>query len=361
MQDLQEFLSYSIYGLKVLDIIIAITIFMLCVLLRQIVSKVIISALRTLTRKTKTKVDDEILDVIEEPLKLSTIILGTYLAKTWLQLETFNSILETLIKSFTIFILFWTLYRIINRFKHSITIFSANFGKELSKDIENFIIKTLKFIVIIIGVMSILQEWGINVTAFVASLGLVGMAFALAAKDTAANFFGSLVIFIDRPFRIGDWVETPQVEGIVEDIGIRSTKVRTFAQALASVPNANMANVSITNWSRMKKRRIKMRLGLTYSTDTTQMEAILEDLRTMLHSHPDIHQDQIMIYFDEFADSSLSLFCYFFTNTTVWQEFLRVKEDVNLRMMKIVEKHNASFAFPSQSLYIEQIPNEKML
>lgn len=361
MQNIQEFFNYTIYNIKVLDIAIAITIFMLSILLRQIISKLIITTLKTFTRKTKTTIDDDIVDVIGEPLKLSTIILGAYIAKTWLELDRLDTILETIIKSFTTFIVFWTLYRIINKFKHSITKFSKNFGKELSKDIENFIIKTLKFIVIIIGTMSILQEWGINVTAFVASLGLVGMAFALAAKDTAANLFGSLVIFIDRPFRIGDWVQTPHVEGIIEDIGIRSTKVRTFAQALVSVPNANIANEAITNWSRMKKRRIKMRLGLTYSTNTTQMETILEDIRDMLKNHPDIHKDQIMIYFDEFADSSLSLFCYFFTNTTVWQDYLKVREDVNLKMMKIVENNNASFAFPSQSVYIEHMPAQKML
>jgi MscS family membrane protein len=358
---MQEILNYTVFDIRILDLSIAIIILMLSFLLRQVISKIIIKTLKELTTKTKTTLDDTIVEVLEEPLKLSSVVFGFFLAKEWLHIETFDGFLSSVVKSFALFILFWILYRLIDNFEIFFIKFSQKFGKELSKDIENFIIKTLRLIIIVIAIMSILQEWGINVTAFVASLGLVGMAFALAAKDTAANLFGSLVIFTDRPFKIGDWIQTPQVEGTVEEIGIRSTKVRTFAQALVSVPNANIANEAITNWSRMGKRRIKMRLGLTYATNTNQMNLILEQIRQMLKDHPQIHQDTIMIYFDEFSDSSLSLFCYFFTKTTVWAEYLQVREDVNLKIMKIVEDNKASFAFPSQSLYIEKLPDKSMI
>jgi MscS family membrane protein len=358
---MQEILNYTVFDIRILDLSIAIIILMLSFLLRQVISKIIIKTLKELTAKTKTTLDDTIVEVLEEPLKLSSVVFGFFLAKEWLHIETFDGFLSSVVKSFALFILFWILYRLIDNFEIFFIKFSQKFGKELSKDIENFIIKTLRLIIIVIAIMSILQEWGINVTAFVASLGLVGMAFALAAKDTAANLFGSLVIFTDRPFKIGDWIQTPQVEGTVEEIGIRSTKVRTFAQALVSVPNANIANEAITNWSRMGKRRIKMRLGLTYATNTNQMNLILEQIRQMLKDHPQIHQDTIMIYFDEFSDSSLSLFCYFFTKTTVWAEYLQVREDVNLKIMKIVEDNKASFAFPSQSLYIEKLPDKSMI
>ncbi len=227
----------------------------------------------------------------------------------------------------------------------------------MSKDIENFIVKTLRVIVIALGLMTFLQAWGINVSAFIASLGLGGLAFALAAKDTAANLFGSLVLFTDRPFKIGDWVQTDDAEGYVEDIGIRSTKIRTFAQALITVPNATIANSAITNWTRMGKRRIRMRLGLTYSTTTEQMEKILRDIRTYLENNEDIHPQTIMIYFDEFGASSLNIFCYFFTKTTVWKEYLAVREQVNLELMRIVEKNGASFAFPTQTLHVESLPD----
>ena len=189
-----------------------------------------------------------------------------------------------------------------------------------------------------------------------AALGLGGLAFALAAKDTVANLFGSLVIFTDRPFKVGDWVETPAVEGMIEEIGIRSTKIRTFAQALVSMPNATLANAPITNWSRMGKRRVKTRLGLTYNTTVEQMQAILEEIKTMLKKHPDVHQETILVSFDEFDNSALSIFLYFFTKTTVWLEYLHVREDVNFKIMQIVARNGAQFAFPSQTLYVESLP-----
>lgn len=358
---MEEVLSYSIFGLKAIDLIIAIIILSASFLAKNILSKYILTAVKKLTQKTKTTLDDKLLQILETPLKMSIILLGFYLSKEWLNFERINDILDSVIKSFANFILFFILYRAVNEFSSIIHKFSSKLGKNISADIENFIIKTLRIIVIVIGTMSVLQEWGINISAFLASLGLVGMAFALAAKDTTANLFGSLVIFTDRPFSIGNWIETPNVEGMVEEIGIRSTKVRTFAQALVNVPNAVIANTAITNWSRMSKRRIKTRLGLTYGTTTDQMENILKDIREMLKNHPDIHQDNIMIHFDEFESSSLSIFCYFFTTTTVWAEFLAVRENVNLKLMKIVEKNGASFAFPSQSLYIEKMPKNEMI
>jgi len=358
---MESYLAYTIFGLKVIDIIISIVIVSVSFLLKTIFSKTVLVMLKSFTQKTKTTMDDDLLEVLETPLKLSFLLLGFFLAKEWLGISGIESFLNSMIKSFIIFILFLIFYKALDKSSNIVKKFSKQFGKELSADIENFIIKTLRIIIVIVGLMSILDEWGINVSAFIASLGLVGMAFALAAKDTAANLFGSLVIFTDRPFKIGDWILTPNVEGTVEEIGIRSTKVRTFAQALVNVPNAVIANTAITNWSRMGKRRIKMRLGLTYSTTAIQMETILKELREMLKNHKDVHQDSIMINFDEFESSSLSIFCYFFTTTTVWAEYLKAKEDVNLKMMKIVQQNGASFAFPSQSLYVESMPKGQMI
>ncbi len=358
--DLQKLLSYKILDISLQNLSIALGIFILTLIFSTVFSKFLMSLLRKLTSKTKTKVDDQFLAILEVPLKFSIILLGFDLSKEWLNLSKLDAVLDRFIHSFATFIIFWILYRLVGKFAYIFDKFSSKFGKKLSADIENFMVKTFKILVVIIGFMSILQGWGINVSAFLASLGLVGMAFALAAKDTAANLFGSLVVFTDRPFKLGDWIQTPEVEGTVENIGIRSTKVRAFSQALISVPNATIANTPITNWSQMGKRRIKTRLGLTYSTTKEQMQTILKELRQMLQKHPEIHNDTIMIRFDEFADSSLSIFCYFFTTTTNWVKFLEVREDVNFKIMDIVEKNGASFAFPSQSLYIESTPKQTM-
>ena len=337
-----------------INIIYALGILTSFLLFRVIFRKVVFAGLLKLTSKSKTDFDDNLLVSIQKPIDFLILIVGFFIAKDFIILdEDISSFLTTMVRSLFAFGIFWALFNALEPLSILVHKFTNKFGNELSDDITNFIIKTLKFLVVSIGFVAILQEWGYNISGFLASLGLVGMAFALAAKDTAANLFGSLVIFTDRPFKVGDWIKTPDVEGTIENIGIRSTQVRTFAQALVSVPNAVLANSAILNWSKMGKRRIKMKLGLTYSTSSKTLKTIVDEIKTMLENHPDIHQETIHIYFTEFDDSSLNIFCYYFTNTTNWGEFLQVKEDTNFKIMEIVEKNNASFAFPSRSLYIE--------
>lgn len=357
MENFQEILDITLLSTRLEDIAIAIGIFFFFLFLRSLFCKTILLSLKAFVGRTKTTLDDKILNAFEEPLKFSFILLGFYLAKQWLKIEVINAFLDRLIYSLVSVLIFWVLYRLISEFKTIFSTFSSRFGSRMSRDIENFIVKSLRTIVVALGLMTFLQAWGINVSAFIASLGLGGLAFALAAKDTAANLFGSLVLFTDRPFKIGDWIQANEVEGVVEDIGIRSTKVRTFAQALITVPNATVANAAITNWTRMGKRRIRMSLGLTYSTTTEQMETILSEIRTYLEKNEAIHPETIMIYFDEFGASSLNIFCYFFTKTTVWNEYLAVRESVNLELMRIVENRGASFAFPTQTLHVESFPD----
>lgn len=333
---------------------IAIAIFTLFLIARKLFQVITKFIVLKIFKKTKNEFDEEIFDSIQKPLSFLFIFIGANIAIKFLDIPTeFKEFIVPLIKSGFAFIIFWTIYNILTPFSKILNQLTHKFGKELSDDITNFIIKTLKFLVISIGFVAIMNVWGYNISGFLASLGLVGMALALAAKDTASNLFGSLVIFSDRPFKIGDWIKTPDVEGIVEQIGIRSTKIRTFAQAIVTVPNAVLANSAILNWSRMGKRRIKMNIGLTYSTTQEQMQNIVSQLREMLVQHKEIHQDTIFIYFTDFQDSSLGIFCYFFTKTTNWGEYMRVREDVNLKIMKIVEDNHASFAFPSRSIYVE--------
>jgi MscS family membrane protein len=360
MEHWQGILDATLLDIRLLDLGIAIFIFSLFFSLRKFITRIILKALRKIATKTHTTLDDKLIETIEVPLHFIFTLTGIYFAKQSLKLEAIDGFLDNLISSLATFVIFWVLYRLVNEFSMIFSSFSSRFGKALSTDIENFIIKTLRVIIIAFAVMTILQHWGVNVSAFVASLGLGGLAFALAAKDTAANLFGSLVLFTDRPFKMGDWVQAGAEEGIVEDIGIRSTKIRTFAQALITVPNANIANAAITNWTRMGKRRIRMSLGLTYGTTTEQMETILVEIRTYLANNPDIHPETIMIYFDEFGASSLNIFCYFFTKTTVWAEYLKVRESVNLELMRIIERNGASFAFPTQSLHIESYPENSL-
>jgi len=358
MQDFKTLLEQSYFGNTVEQWSISFGIFLFFIFLRGPLAHMFISMLHQASKKTKNTLDDAIVKAVEPPVRLVFVLVGLYGMMVSLtlpaELDTFNS---HFFHSMYAFSIFWALYRITNIFADFVREFEGKIANGFSTDLALFFIKAVKLVIIVMGFVIMVQEWGYDFTGFLASLGLGGLAFALAAKDTAANLFGSLVIFSDKPFDVGDWIQTPNVEGTVENIGIRSTRVRTFAKALVAVPNATLANSAITNWSRMTMRRIKMTVGLTYDTNSTQMQNILTQVRQMLKDDPDINDKTILVNFTDFQDSALGVFCYFFTNTTNWQEYLIVRERMNLNIMKIVEDNKAAFAFPSQSVYIESMPD----
>ena len=354
MSEIGGFLEYTFLGATIYSLILAVVVFVLFAFFRVLFSKMVLKTLMVFVKRTKTQIDDMLVEMITKPLQLLFLIIGFYFANGFLSGSDMAVFVNTIFRTFVILWIFYTIFVMLSPFTKVIQSFSNIFGKDLSRDVENFIIKSLKLFVIALGFMAMMREWGFDVSAFVASLGLGGLAFALAAKDTTANLFGSIVIFSDRPFMIGDWIKTSDVEGTVEDIGIRSTKVRAFDQSLVSIPNAVMANSAITNFSKMGKRRVKMKLGVTYQTTTKQLNELLTLMRDYLKNNPEVHPDTIMIYFDEFTDSSLGIFCYFFTNTTVWSEYLQVKERINLDIMKLFEDVGVEFAYPTQTLFLQK-------
>jgi len=357
--ELTQLLEYSFLGNPVQTWLNGLGIFLIFTVLRFRLIQLFIRTLQALTAKTQTTLDDKIVRVIDVPLQWGIIVIGFYLSLSVFSISTdTQAVLAHLLRTTITLLAIWIAYRALSVFSDSLEGVSRRFHSELGESLTQLLLSIAKAFIVVIGLIAIFQEWGFNVSGFLASLGLVGMAFALAAKDTAANLFGSLVIFTDRPFKVGDWIHTPDVEGTIEEIGIRSTKVRTFAQALVSVPNGSLANSAILNWSRMGKRRIKMTIGLTYSTTARQMQTILDEIRTLLGNDPEIHPETIHIYFTDFQESALGIFCYFFTNTTNWGEYMGVRERINLEIMKIVERNGAAFAFPSHSLYIESSPSQ---
>lgn len=352
MQEIKELLQHVIFGIPLYKWALALTIFFLFIILRKVFSLTIAKTFEKIVSKTKTEVDDKILSIIISPLNFLFIIIGLWIALTILNIKA--DIVSHLIKSLFIFDIFWIFYNLVNVFSPEVYKFTEKFGKDLSKEIASLIIKLSKLFVIILGIVAILQEWGINVSTLIASLGIGGLAVALAAKDTLANFFGGLSILADKSMKIGDWVQIGDIEGIVEDIGIRSTKIRTFDKGLVTVPNNYIATNSVINFSRRNVRRVKMYIGVVYSTSSETLNKIVNDIRDLINNHPEVAKDQtIAIYFDRFGDSSLDIFIYFYTNTAQWLEYLRIKEDIQFKIMEIVEKNGSSFAFPSRSIYFE--------
>ena len=215
--------------------------------------------------------------------------------------------------------------------------------------------KLLRASVIITAILVALQLFGYSISGLLAFGGIGGIAVGFAAKDLLANFFGGLMIYFDRPFSVGEWIRSPdkEIEGTVEDIGWRLTRIRTFDKRPLYIPNSVFASISVENPSRMSNRRIYETVGIRY-TDIASMDKIIDQVTTMLLEHPDIDTQQTMIVnFNKFSESSLDFFVYTFTKTTDWILFHKIKQDVLLKVAKIVEANQAEIAFPTSTLHIE--------
>lgn len=197
---------------------------------------------------------------------------------------------------------------------------------------------------------------GYSVGSLLAGLGVGGAALAFASKDALANIFGSIVVFLDRPFKQGDYVTIDSVEGTVEEIGVRTTRIRTLANSLITIPNSDFTVKHIINWSKRLKRELKFHVGVTYSTKPEEIEKLVERIKQVVIDDPGLYEDNIIVTLDNFGPSSLDIFVHCYTKTIVWKEYHEAKEKFMLNIMREVEDLNLSFAFPSQSLYIESMP-----
>ena len=349
-----DYFALNIFGIPLANLIAAILAFLFFLLLRKLFTSIIVSALQHWTAKTKNTIDDMIVREMQGPLRFFFIVLGLRVFFQLIFRET--HLIKLILDALTIYTVFWVLYAITPAIKAFLYRYSSG-HEHLSYELTNFLIRIVRIFIVLIGLMAILYNFGINVTAFFASLGIGGLALALAAKDTAANLFGSIALLIDRSVKVGEWIKVDGIEGIVEDIGMRTTKIRTFEKSVIAIPNSIVANSQIENFSRRGIRRIKLFVGLTYDTPRATIEAVLEDLRAMLRTHPDIAQKEMqLVYFRDFNASDLGIMIYTFAVTSHWARYLAIREDVNLKIIEIFEKHNASFAFPSQSVYIESMP-----
>ncbi len=354
------FSTHTFLDIPLANLFAAISVFLLFLLFRKLFTLMIIGTLQKLSKITDTYYDDKVISALRGPIRFTFILIGAHLFFLLIFKETefIKNILNTLI----VYTIFWAIIAVMESLRSAFHHATEKFNPDLAKEMGNFILKIAKILVGAVGLGAMLQVWGINVTALVASLGLGGLAFALAAKDTASNMFGSFALLADKSIRIGEWIKVGGVEGTVEDIGMRTTKIRSFEKSLITVPNQIVSNSPIENFSRRGIRRIKMQIGLTYGTSREQINAIVKELRELLHSHEKISQkDALLVNFESFGNSSLNIFIYAFANTSNWERYLNIREDIHLKIMKIVEDNGATFAFPSQSIYVEQMPDKNML
>ena len=301
---------------------------------------------------TTTIWDDALLASVRKPLRLMIWVVGVGWAAEMIAKQSasgFEEIINPLRYVLVLGILVYFLVRFIREVEKGL----VHNGSDATT--THAVGKLLRVSVIVTAVLSILQTLGISISGILAFGGFGGIAVGFAAKDLLANFFGGLMIYLDRPFALGDWIRSPdrEIEGTVENIGWRLTVIRTFDMRPLYIPNSVFANIAVENPSRMKNRRIYETIGVRYE-DAALLAKIVEDVETMLRADADIDQDQtMMVNFNEFADSSLNFFIYTFTRTTNWVEFHQVKQRVLLDVFGIIESHGAECAFPTSTVHLD--------
>ncbi len=313
-----------------------------------------------LANRTETPLDNLLLEVAEKPAGWLIYILGilatVHVLNPPVAIFPIVAAVDRLGRISSILIGAWFLWRLLDGLAAYFTARAAKTESSLDDQLVPFVAKTLKIFIVITGVLVVAQNMGYSISGLIASLGIGGIAVAMAARDTIANVFGSIMILVDRPFSIGDWIKTSEFEGIVEEVGFRSTRIRTFAKTLVNVPNSAMANMVIDNIDARPKRRVKMRLGLTYDTPVEKMRQAVGGIEDILRHHNGVDHDFFLVKFDEFEDSALSIFLYYFTTTTRWDEHLQVRQEVNLQIMGLLESLGLEFAFPTRTVHLEQSP-----
>lgn len=327
-----------------------------------VMQRFVLSAFRSLAQRiasqTKNKIDDLLLTAAERPAGMLVLLIGTlgaiHLLNPPADIFPLIELANSLGRVASILIGAWFLWRLIEGLCAYFTAKAAETISSIDDQLVPFIGKTLKIFLVLTVVLMVAQNMGYSISGLLASLGIGGIAIAMAAKDTIANVFGSIMILVDRPFTAGDWIKTSEFEGVVEEIGFRSTKIRTFEKTLVNVPNSSLANMVIDNIDARHVRRIKMRIGLTYDTSATQMNAAVKGIETILKQHPGVDQEYMLVKFDEFSDSSLSIFLYYFSASKVWEEYLQVRQEVNMQIMDLLEGMELEFAFPTRTLHIGQ-------
>lgn len=354
-----ELWQSGLYGIDVGAFLSALGIFALFMVFRGLLTRIILSTLKIKISKNRTLLDDGMRAALEEPVRLVPVILGLFFALQFLNLEPrFQAFTDQFIRSLITATLFWALYRAALPLSKLMTKLQRLFTAVMI----DWLVKAIKVLIAFIGIAAVLEIWGIQVGPILAGLGLFGVAVALGAQDLFKNLIAGILIIAEHRFNKGDWIRVDGVvEGTVEQIGFRSTMVRRFDKAPVYVPNTDLSDNAVTNFTAMTHRRIYWHIGVEYSTTLDQLKAIRDQIEAYIFNEADFASPKDVSTFvriDRFSDSSIDIMLYCFTNTTNWGEWLEIKERLAYQVKQIVEGAGTGFAFPSQSLYVQTVPGE---
>jgi len=322
------------------------------ILLRRFITNIIFSQLKRLAARTETTLDDKLFPALESPVATLVMVLGIFAALTVLKLSpAMDRLIGYGTKVAVLTVVFWGVLRAGGAILDHLE--EIGHGRQLA--IAHFmplIKRTLAVFVVIFGVLMVVKSLGVDVGAVLAGLGIGGLAFAFAAQDTIANLFGSLVVVMDQPFKVGETVKIGAQTGTVEDIGLRSTRIRLLDRSLVIIPNKMVAAEAVVNLSKFTQRRVEQTLGLTYDTTPEQMEGVLADLRELLRREPEVDPASVVVAFSNLSASSLDILVVYTTVSADALASIKLKERMNLAVMRAVAARKLAFAFPTQTVQL---------
>ena len=364
---IDEFQNLAIYiwqqGLMGIDfgrIFTALGILVAFLFIRRIFTWFVLSRFESYAKRRGTLISADVMEAIRPPIRFIPVVMGVFFALHYLNLQgDMNVLAVRLGRTLVVFVLFWGIYRRLGPLSSSI----EKLRTLLTSAMVDWLVKFLRVAVFAIGVATVLEVWGISIGPVLAGFGLVGVAVALGAQDLFKNLIAGLLILAERRFNIGDWILVDDIaEGTVESIGFRSTLVRRFDKAPVFVPNAQLSDNAVTNFTGMTHRRIYWVIGIEYGTTIDQLRDIrdsIEDYITNNNEFAPPDEVSTFVRIDSLNESSIDMLLYCFTRTTKWGEWLKIKEELAYKVKDIVEGAGAGFSFPSRSLYVHSLPTQK--
>ena len=343
----------GLLGIDIFEILIGLGIFLVFLIFRGLISKLIIKKLELISKRTTNKLDDTFVKALVGPARFLPIVLGFFIASYYMSFsdETRNFV-DNINRTLITILIFWIIHQIIEPISYIL----SGLGKILTRELIGWIIKSLKILIFILGTAAVLELWGIKIGPIIAGLGLFGVAVALGAQDLFKNLISGILVLVEKRFKMGDWILVEGIiEGIVEKIGFRSTVIRKFDKSIAIIPNFQFAENAVINISQTTNWIISWTINLQYDSTIEQLKTVRNEIEDYIKTNEDYKPELgYAVRVDSFAESSIDMYIRCFTKTDDWDEWLAVKERLAIQIKQIVEKNGASFAFPSQSIYVEK-------
>ena len=355
-----EILATNLFGNTLKEYLFFVAIILIGLIFKKLLSKYLSNLLYKIIGEKGNNVGiDKFDELLTKPIGFFIMLCVFYFGFNYLEFpsfidETFQNIFSKLFTLIFIYAVFKIFLKVIDYIGLILKQRAALTENKMDDQLIPFATEIGRILVVIFALFFVLGNvFGINITALATGLGIGGIAIAMASKESLENLLGSFTIFFDRPFTVGDVVKAGNVTGMVEKVGFRSTRIKTFDKSVVTVPNKKMIDAELDNLGLRPVRRVKFHVGLTYSTTTEQIKKIVHDIQEMINSHKKTNEEG-KVRFQEFGASSLDILILYYVNSPKWEDLIDVKEDINYKIMDIVKKHNSDFAFPSTSVYLHQ-------